>query len=969
MTPFPVILLAILPALCQRQGEHLGFKVPKTFVSSEPQPFAHLDNTLSNASPEDVQMADCRESIKREQDNAIQAMTKVSRCLAEKRTEIQRLERCQGDYTFLEGKHSSLKTTITQKEDTIQAKISAYNSKNQELQDLQSSFDGLEFQKEQCDTNGRDCRRNLVLREETVNKCVSDLTDCHRDLLKPCSDSVCKTNLKQTNELLSSCQTSLIEQQKSTAHCVETRISADLLAACEVQTSEAQASCDESIRLFNETIATMKFEYNNVSSNLQDQLTQLKVCKAELTDSTDLHKSCLTNHQSSVNHCETRLQTTSDLLQACQAQSSTVRTERTTFKRSVPTAPEKTETAIESPQPRRGHHAFQQLSHLMFTYNSGKWFEPHTSSPIFFRQIGQVIGSLDMVHLVLNFDILNVITLITSTCAKLSDIKRKAKAKANSATPEHEHFYEELQKALKQLCLESLYSLEEVKHVFSDGDLAQSQRDFINKLRPANHFYPGPVNPYNNQDVSHSRIKRQFGEFAVPLAFLAGAGIAWAASHLFSSQGLVNIAAGTGTSPVAMRTFQDHETRLTVAERSLSILKNTTDDILANMSNQEEDIQNINVILKLIVVILDVQHEVDRLIAGLLLFHQHRLSPQLVEAFVLKDVINEMQLRLTPKMKMALNNVEEIYRLDTSHISYVNGTLQFFVHVPCFRPDSIMNLYEFVPTPLQLKDDQFLIPHSDYNYLAVNEGQNLFRELTLDDLALCHELNKVKYCKKGNFYASSNEDTCLTSLWHNDNEKVIKHCSFNFKKLEDHISQVSHNEFLLFSKQTTRLQKECPLEHPSTESVTFKGLYQFTAAPGCRLSTDKFVMDGTIDIYSDPVQVKIKTLDLMQKLQHLNLPQLYPKLNDRSLSLIGSSKGLKIKNIEKELKSENEHELLVQIVVGSVSGAIFLVCIFLVIYCIYRYKKKNKTPDLTDATRNIELQELLSRSKRIEEAK
>ena len=53
-----------------------------------------------------------------------------------------------------------------------------------------------------------------------------------------------------------------------------------------------------------------------------------------------------------------------------------------------------------------------------------------------------------------------------------------------------------------------------------------------------------------------------------------------------------------------------------------------------------------------------------------------------------------------------------------------------FVHVPLYREDSTMNLFQHLPMPLPLDDDVFLMVDADHDTIAVSQDNSLYR-LTL----------------------------------------------------------------------------------------------------------------------------------------------------------------------------------------------------------------------------------------------
>ncbi|MEM8862422.1 MAG: hypothetical protein AAGD96_29240, partial [Chloroflexota bacterium] len=294
-----------------------------------------------------------------------------------------------------------------------------------------------------------------------------------------------------------------------------------------------------------------------------------------------------------------------------------------------------TTTIPELPQqPRKSSHKLQSLPISALQYHTPNWASPISDSTVIFSRIGSVVGSLDLVHIEFKFHLKPVISHLRYTCAL---IKGSSDFLANAGN--NKAFYESLITALGQLCEDKLYELEEFQIAMTQSSIQEDKLQFLQK-------------------VAQHRTPRQAD---IVISAAVGAISALISSAILSDTDLLNLSAGTATSPLTIRTLQDHETRLSVNEHSIQVLEDVANDMIDNVATSNTDTNCINEILKLNYALALVTAEVDRLLLGLIQIHHHRLSPLLVDNSVLKDVIRELQLRIDRGLEMGITHVEDVF--------------------------------------------------------------------------------------------------------------------------------------------------------------------------------------------------------------------------------------------------------------------------------------------------------------------
>ena len=609
---------------------------------------------------------------------------------------------------------------------------------------------------------------------------------------------------------------------------------------------------------------------------------------------------------------------------------STTTTSTTTTTTAKPLKPRLLTPALKdvhdmSHETRKSTHKLQKVPVDALNFRTNGWFSSLLETPIVFSELGTALGSLDLAHLQININVKHLWAKAKVICLTLQE----GDVMVHTTTSDQE-FYRSLVKAMGNLCVSKVYELEEfLNSMTSDGIRAETLK-----------FLQEP----------HHRERRQ-GEFL--LGAVVGVIIALVSSNILSDSQVLGLASGSGTSPLAIRTLQDHETRIAVSEHSLETLKNITDGLADDIEETRTETSTINFILKLKIAVDDVLTEIDRVLQGLTEIHHHRLSPFLVDTEVLSDLLKELQFRIDKGMTLGVDHVEDLFRMETSHIGYKNGTLTVFIHVPCFRPDSKFTLYRYVPSALPISGhSEFLVPHPDNEYLIVDEQQTLFRSFGDEIFASCLRLHKHFYCKNLNLYYSAGESDCLFSMFNQKTEIAHRQCRFSITNTLPSIYQLDTRTFLAIGVNSSTITKRCPLENPVEETRVVHGPSIISPPPGCRIIGSGYTIDGTRDIYFSPTSVHFRYLDLADAVEKIDIPHFASKVHKEMIKDLGSSKGVKVKDIASQLKHEN---LVHQITVFS-SLSIGLVIMITLCCCCYCYCKGWPDPILPKRFRSKPLQ-------------
>ena len=535
-----------------------------------------------------------------------------------------------------------------------------------------------------------------------------------------------------------------------------------------------------------------------------------------------------------------------------------------------------------------------------------------------FKHLGFTAASHTYAHLVFDFKVFNIYeqlkTLCSSTQATLPDLQKVREEKIlfnNQPSKEKSH----AEKMIDQFIENEIhasgnspveYHVHKLRKVLLD-DCLNTQTNFENVIET---LTSGTTNVTRN--------KRQAAMYVT--SFIAG-NVA-ASSDLFSLTGLLGISntASSNTSPQTIQLLSEHETRITVNERSIEILNDT----LKNLIAYTDQIQQSQVIHAGLSVGLA---EYRRLMFGLIDTIDQRLSPHLIRSSALKATILKLKAKLAYQgLELKFTLLQDMFHLPTSHL-LINNTLRILVHIPVVKTESVMTIYQFVPLPIKIYDTFYEI-HPIKNILAIEPVHNkIFKELDKEELDSCFMHLTAKYCKNANIYQTKKEYSCLLAIKENVPELIKKNCEVKPFKEEEKLVQIDEKTFIVYLPERTKIHIICENKKYMQAHV---GLIKLNINGKCTVNLDRHSFETTPEIYTPPTNIEHE-VTMLHSIFEEEEEKVSVYLNEK-LARVGSLTGLKLKDIPKLLHNPTH------IIAGSTTSIITLLIIGAIAF--YCYKKR-----------------------------
>jgi hypothetical protein len=485
------------------------------------------------------------------------------------------------------------------------------------------------------------------------------------------------------------------------------------------------------------------------------------------------------------------------------------------------------------------------------------WISQVPAGAIHFSKLGTTIGSLHYAHLVMEFNVTSLERNITKLCRMTRAAWQANPYNYTSADPT----------ITKHAPPKDPYAPREQYSAFSrrmariNHDIEEQCLSLLDDFRILKHIWL-PSSEDTKRSKRSGRNKRQVG---ILIAF----GIGLLVSYLYTHSSLLSINAAVNDDHEShtVQLLQKDETRLAMNNRSISIIKHAVETTKMNVYKLSKETDYVENVMELLTAFTTAQGQVRRIMDGLLQLPHYRLSPHLVKPEALKNRLASIKTAVEEKgLVLAIDHVEEVFHLPTSHIMFHNGTLRIFTHIPAYEQNSLLHLYRFESLPIPVKDNVTILPilPDQQNVIAVNSMEDKFRLFQEAELKDCERVQQLLYCPRSNYFDLRTEQSCLFALYRGRFALIKKNCDFTPIIKNDLLRQLSPQHYVLYQAQDFVITKKCP-GRPSLRNTMFtkrqQGLFRVTVEAGCFVKTPSFYFEGSYSLYGDTQRINTDFLE------------------------------------------------------------------------------------------------------------
>ena len=220
----------------------------------------------------------------------------------------------------------------------------------------------------------------------------------------------------------------------------------------------------------------------------------------------------------------------------------------------------------------------------------------------------------------------------------------------------------------------------------------------------------------------------------------------------------------------------------------------------------------------------------------------HRLAPGVYSAEALEAVVQYTQdLARTHEMENFIHHTSDLYQLETSFLyNPSNLTFSTILHIPLVKKEHLLHMFKYIPLPLNtdLTSGHSLMPDvGSQDIIAVQgqEGQEVYKILSDSDLHKCLRLSNTHFCKGNNVVNINTKATCLSSIFFGHHDSARQQCKFRITPTKEAVFETAHNEFIVYTNQTMKIQEVCPTTKNSSRLVHNGDILK--VLPGCKIQT------------------------------------------------------------------------------------------------------------------------------------
>ena len=335
------------------------------------------------------------------------------------------------------------------------------------------------------------------------------------------------------------------------------------------------------------------------------------------------------------------------------------------------------------------------------------------------------------------------------------------------------------------------------------------------------------------EDGEKNRIKRQV------IAAVLG-GIVASLVTMFSQSTLEDVV--TKKQNVIAAQVQDNLIHINQNAHDVIYLNKTLNEVLIHlyyMEEEENSEHTATMILQSTYALGALAAQTEKILKAIEVVKTGRFSTDLATPEGLENAIVELKREaLKSGRTIAVSNLLDLSLLPASYL--YNATSRVFhaiVHVPFATPHDEMDLYKYVPTPIQIAQDSKLyasITNQDNMYLAVSGDGTTYKTFSVRDIQECTKFQNKFYCPNSIEYKSI-RPSCLVSLHKNNITEIRSFCDLS---IHNHISdaiRLDESTYILIETDPTELTVRC--DHGYYKNQMIQGVVRIGMKPGCTAFT------------------------------------------------------------------------------------------------------------------------------------
>lgn len=227
-------------------------------------------------------------------------------------------------------------------------------------------------------------------------------------------------------------------------------------------------------------------------------------------------------------------------------------------------------------------------------------------------------------------------------------------------------------------------------------------------------------------------------------------------------------------------------------------------------------------------------NQVNKIVAGLELLLEHKLSPQLIYVDILELALDKMMAKVTKNgFDLAIGRITDLFQCQTSfQMEQEEQTIMHvYVHIPMFRPTSVLKIFRYIETPQMTNDSVHAFSLSTTkDVIAVNQEESLYYATSLQEINQCDKLHQWIFCETTKVMEMQFDTSCISALFAGLAVDGNKLCVFNQLPARPTITAIGRSRFVVYHPIEQHITTTCGKDVLQNH---FKGIKEITLEAGC----------------------------------------------------------------------------------------------------------------------------------------
>lgn len=376
---------------------------------------------------------------------------------------------------------------------------------------------------------------------------------------------------------------------------------------------------------------------------------------------------------------------------------------------------------------------------------------------------------------------------------------------------------------------------------------------------------------------------------------------------------------------------------------AISDLESLTTRLTELLSVQEKELKVVEIQLVLQHTLHTCEEFIDLYLDIVRAAHNHRLAYGAISYKEASALISSLTKKARQQhLHLSVTQPAHLLQVDVSML-YIEDGLRLALHIPAFKGVSYkLNKYHFSPMKI---DDLYFIIKPEKQYLAVNNEDDSFIEISDSELSTCNRIHSLYICDHITVISKPSKPSCLNSLFRSKPKEVSKFCKLEIHPPTDEIVALSKNAYISYTEHPISVKLLC--DNGTQINKQFNHIDKFFIPERCFYDLPHYKVYGVEEFQMHPsIQQYIWPLNATEMLPSLDMAkvkQMISLAKNQTLPPFDPHQLQQIQNLEKESASNEFHTFGFFTVLGIACFALLLACLVLILI-YWAAKKKNKKP-------------------------